>query len=514
MSSLSIHKRPTNNGRKQELPTNADPQGPGEKGIPRLSPGKKQYAPSSKKGQILTWIMLACIVVVLVAVILLIETPPEAHVHAAAEVESLLSSSSQKPHDLSLEEKIQRTTVTKDLTLRVTSTTPSVDTNVKSKPISSQKPPDDLGLDEKRRTVTEDSTLTTVTSTTTPSVDTNVENKPICFTTSIFGTSVEAADKPQNVENYFPKFKPSEYDFILFTNLEDMPAPGWTKIVKKDLPYRRFITQSRYGKFVGWREKALSHCGTVIFSDGYVLPQPKLEIFHKVAKRVTESELGLSQVMHHRYKQGVDNIVKSILQQQKDLPENAKVTLKWLRAQPDFRKYMPYYLGKYFGKFSRRLYRDCSHALLSSSLLNNDAYSPCSCATLTRAVYDPSNPKFREVSSYFWDTYSQEKGMWRDQLLWSYAIHHFNVTPLVLMNKTNGDYMNGGNMFIEKKKSRGFGGHRYGANADNNAEVAANNTSDTQQTPADSGEEIDSNDAKRLRKKQMAMLNSTVEEAE
>jgi hypothetical protein len=86
--------------------------------------------------------------------------------------------------------------------------------------------------------------------------------------------------------------------------------------------------------------------------------------------------------------------------------------------------------------------------------------------------------------------------------------------PLVLMNKTNGDYMNGGNMFIEKKKSRGFGGHRYGANADNNAEVAANNTSDTQQTPADSGEEIDSNDAKRLRKKQMAMLNSTVEEAE
>jgi hypothetical protein len=230
--------------------------------------------------------------------------------------------------------------------------------------------------------------LPMASSTMTPLVDTNVENKPICFTTSIFGTSVEAADKPQNVENYFPKFKPSEYDFILFTNLEDMPAPGWTKIVKKDLPYRRFITQSRYGKFVGWREKALSQCGTVIFSDGYVFPQPKLEIFHKVAKRVAESELGLSQVIHRHDKKGIDDIVKSILQRQKDLPENANVTLKWLREQPDFRKYMTYYLGKYFGKFSRRLYRYCSQVLLSLSLLNNDVFSPCSCATqLTLAQY-------------------------------------------------------------------------------------------------------------------------------
>jgi hypothetical protein len=196
---------------------------------------------------------------------------------------------------------------------------------------------------------------------TTHSAGTNVEHETICFTTSIFGPSAKAVDKPQDVRKYFPESKPSEYDFILFTNLEDLPALGWKKIVKADFPYRRFITQSRWGKFVGWRDEGLSHCGTVMFSDGYVLPKKKsLHMLRKVAEKVAQSELGLAQVIHHRTGQGIDNISKSVLKQKKDLPENAKVTLKWLRTQPDFDKYMPYYLGKYFGKSSRSLNHDCS----------------------------------------------------------------------------------------------------------------------------------------------------------
>jgi hypothetical protein len=94
-------------------------------------------------------------------------------------------------------------------------------------------------------------------------------NTMICFVTSVFGRSAEKADKPPNVENIFPNDTASEYEFLLFTNMENLTSPGWTNIVLTDLPYRRFITQSRWGKFVGWRHKGLAHCGTVIYMDAY-----------------------------------------------------------------------------------------------------------------------------------------------------------------------------------------------------------------------------------------------------
>jgi hypothetical protein len=91
----------------------------------------------------------------------------------------------------------------------------------------------------------------------------------ICFVTSVFGTSVDTIDKLWNVANIFPNDDSSEYEFLLFTNLENFISPGWTNIVLTDLPYRRFITQSRWGKFVGWRHEGLAHCDTVIYMDGY-----------------------------------------------------------------------------------------------------------------------------------------------------------------------------------------------------------------------------------------------------
>jgi hypothetical protein len=180
----------------------------------------------------------------------------------------------------------------------------------------------------------------------------------ICFTTSIFGASAKDVDQPHDVREYFPLewSRPEHYDFILFTNLKDLPVQGWKKVVKTDFPYRRFITQSRWAKFVGWRDDALSHCGTVVFSDGYVVPvRSRLSLFQEVARNVSRSELGLAQVTHHRSGSRLDEITKSVIRHKKDLPANCKVTLKWLRAQPDFDNRMTYYLGKYFGK----CFRDC-----------------------------------------------------------------------------------------------------------------------------------------------------------
>jgi hypothetical protein len=185
---------------------------------------------------------------------------------------------------------------------------------------------------------------------------THFGNKTICFITSVFGTSVEKADKLPNVENSFPNDTASDYDFLLFTNLENLTSPGWTNIVIMDLPYRRFITQSRWGKFLGWRHKGLSHCGTVIYMDGYVKPQTAngLAPFREVAAQVAQSEVGLAQVTHplNRRMRNLEKILKEIVKTKKDVPANVNATMQWLREQPDFDNKCTYYLNKWFGKFS------------------------------------------------------------------------------------------------------------------------------------------------------------------
>jgi hypothetical protein len=180
-------------------------------------------------------------------------------------------------------------------------------------------------------------------------------NTTICFITSIFGSSVEVSDKPPNVANIFQNDTSSDYDFFLFTNLEKLTSPGWTNIVLTDLPYRRFITQSRWGKFVGWRHKGLAHCGTVIYTDGYVKPQSKngLVPFHKIAAQVAHSEVGLAQVTHNMDGRRISGILNLLVENKKDVAANTEASWKWFQEQPDFANKLPYYLNKWFGKFSR-----------------------------------------------------------------------------------------------------------------------------------------------------------------
>jgi hypothetical protein len=199
--------------------------------------------------------------------------------------------------------------------------------------------------------------------------NTHYGNNTICFVTSVFGTSVEKADKPRNVENIFPNDTVSEYDFFLFTNLENLISPGWMNIALTDLPYRRFITHSRWGKFVGWRHKDLAHCGTVIYMDAYVKPQKKkgLAPFRRVAAQVAQSEAGLAQVNHVWNGKTMDRILEMIIKNKKDVAANTNATMRWFREQPDFNNTMPYYINKWFGKYRS----------IGSIMLCNDAlYSP------------------------------------------------------------------------------------------------------------------------------------------
>jgi hypothetical protein len=178
----------------------------------------------------------------------------------------------------------------------------------------------------------------------------DVRNTTLCFVTCIFGATVKHADSPRNVSGIFSNYT-SPFDFLLFTNLEDLPAPGWTKVVKKDLPYKRFITQSRWAKFMGWREEALSHCGTIIYFDGYLRPVNNLSKFHELAANISKSESGLAAIPHPGLKRrGYEKLLHRIVKHKKDLAINVNATYKWLLEKPDFHDKIKYYLNKYLGE--------------------------------------------------------------------------------------------------------------------------------------------------------------------
>jgi hypothetical protein len=182
----------------------------------------------------------------------------------------------------------------------------------------------------------------------------DVRNASLCFITSIFGSSVKNADSPRNVTGIFSNYT-SPFDFLLFTNLEDLSAPGWTKVIKTDLPYKRFITQSRWAKFMGWREEALSHCGTIIFFDGYMRPVNNLGKFQELAANISKSESGYAAIPHPGLKKrngklGMEKLLHKIVKNKKDLLVNVNATHKWLREQPDFHDKIQYYLNKYLGE--------------------------------------------------------------------------------------------------------------------------------------------------------------------
>jgi hypothetical protein len=178
----------------------------------------------------------------------------------------------------------------------------------------------------------------------------DVRNTTLCFITSIFGANVKHADSPRNVTGIFSNYT-SPFDFLLFTNLEDISAPGWTKVVKTDLPYKRFITQSRWAKFMGWRDEALSHCGTIIYFDGYLRPVNNLSKFHDLAANITKSESGYAAIAHPGLKKrGMEKLLHRIVKHKKDLLVNVNATHKWLREQPDFHDKIKYYLNKYLGE--------------------------------------------------------------------------------------------------------------------------------------------------------------------
>mmetsp|Transcript_37460 Transcript_37460/g.55166 ORF Transcript_37460/g.55166 Transcript_37460/m.55166 type:complete len:301 (+) Transcript_37460:373-1275(+) len=217
------------------------------------------------------------------------------------------------------------------------------------------------------------------------------KKKEVCFINASFGKSAENLDTVLDMTQYA---KEDRIGFFFFTNLEDLETPGWEKIVMKDLPYKRLITQSRWPKFLGWKHPIIAKmCKTVYYFDVSSAPNYKMKYYVENAKNYRSSEFGMAQANHWTKK--VDDEWNMIVWNNKDLKENVDVSKKWLKNQPDY-------------KSDIKSWR-------------ND-----------HIVYDPESVHFRKASEFFWERYSLELDSWRDQPLWWYSLHHFNITPMVL----------------------------------------------------------------------------------
>jgi hypothetical protein len=178
--------------------------------------------------------------------------------------------------------------------------------------------------------------------------ESSLEPIDICFVSSIFAATTKTADRPNDFTNYQME-NTTTFQFFLYTNLEDLKSPGWTKVLR-NFSYRRFITQSRWGKFMAWKDPEMKACQTIFYFDGHFKPGRSPKRFVQLAKQIRESEFGLAQKLHPARGRSAIGEFKEILKSKKDVKQNVKASIEWLKAQPDFYNNCTMYENSFFGK--------------------------------------------------------------------------------------------------------------------------------------------------------------------
>lgn len=213
----------------------------------------------------------------------------------------------------------------------------------------------------------------------------------VCFVTASYSKKKKEMDKLLVINNKSPYLR-----FYLFTNLKDQEwsTPGWTKIVTH-FNYRRIITHSRYGKFLGWKEPQIQECKAVFYMDACLRPSENQTMWRELAEIIATDATGtgLMQWPHPKNRSGVIGEFLAIKDSKKDIDKNIVKSLQWMIAQDDFDMKAIIYMNENFG-------------------------------------YDPNSEAYQKLSQAFWDRYSLEEESWRDQPLWAFMVHRYNVTPM------------------------------------------------------------------------------------
>lgn len=245
--------------------------------------------------------------------------------------------------------------------------------------------------------------------------------KTTCFVTASYAKTLKSMDNMIHVKNTSPYFK-----FFMFTNWNDdqWKTPGWIKITTA-FNYTRSITHSRYGKFLGWKyDQIRDGCDAVYYMDSNIQLKANQSTWMEMSASISSKEPGLMQIKHQQNRSGIFDEFAAITKWKKDYAENIQKSMDWLSAQPDFVNDIPIYMNQLFG-------------------------------------YNPKSPTYQKLSQGFWDHYSQEKDSWRDQPLWAFMVHRYNVTPLAFP-ETNYKRI----WKVPNRVNFGHHDHRYTSEAD------------------------------------------------
>jgi hypothetical protein len=251
------------------------------------------------------------------------------------------------------------------------------------------------------------------------------EDIDICFVTSVFSQWAAHADELQNVSSYFSPATTSSFRFFAFTNLPRLNAPGWKKVIKR-FAYRRFVTHSRWPKFLAWTEEIIQQsCQVVFYLDaiGFLIASP--QDYQQAAQAILNSSVGLAQYLH-RGGGGPEKEFRRILYAKKDIPANVEKSKAWLQKQDDYSGNCTLYENRYIG-------------------------------------YNVKSQSFQKASRFLWDHFSLEQDSWRDQPLWCYVLEHFRITPITLNHEK---------LFQLDRKHMGRQKHKYNSNSNVDAQLA------------------------------------------
>jgi len=244
----------------------------------------------------------------------------------------------------------------------------------------------------------------------------------ICFVTSLFSDNPKLIERegPYPVANYTNIHSSLRYYYFTNVDPDGLPPNGWEIIQLKNMNFGRYITQSRWPKFMGFRHRKLQSCKTIIYSDANRPPKDlEYAVWKGLVEKVLESKDGIMQDRRPS-KETIFDEMHSIVAREKDIAANIDASKKWFLEQEDFHDDAP-------GWWNMAL------------------------------IMDPSNSRLQELLTTLWAHYSEELGSWRDQPLYRYLVDKLDIQPLDLRLE------GGHSRFFARVKSSGKH-HHYDAN--------------------------------------------------
>lgn len=236
-----------------------------------------------------------------------------------------------------------------------------------------------------------------------PPEDEQDASPTLCFVTSVFSADPATSDRPPSVT--WLQRRRNNLHFLAFTNHATLDAPGWTVLTEGQnftVPstYRRYLTASRWAKFLAWNDTALMEryeCDTIVYLDAWYAPKASaLPEFDRISRALmlgdnlrrphsddtnrtfsvaredptTSSATTVPMVAQalHPDQGDLDVEWHNILDQHKDLEANVLASQAWLQQQPDYAANLTLYKNTFLGELVMKMKKMMRRSSFGSEL--------------------------------------------------------------------------------------------------------------------------------------------------